>query len=62
MKYDTIGGRRFLLCVLVDLGTFVLQWFEKLDKGGSTLGLIVVGTAGAYIAGNIAQRKIEAPK
>ena len=59
MNFDTIGGRKFLLCVAIDICAVVLQWFGKIDPAGSTLALIVVGTAGAYIAGNVIQRKNE---
>lgn len=59
MNFEAIGGRRFLLCVAIDLASIWLQYVGKLDPAGSTLSMILIGTAGAYIAGNVAQRKIE---
>ena len=38
----------------------VLQWFERLDPAGSTYAIIVIGTVGAYIAGNTVQ-KVKSP-
>ena len=60
MNFETIGGRRFLLCVGVGIGTTVLQWFGKLDPGGSTYALVLIGTVAAYITGNVTQR-VKAP-
>lgn len=59
MNFDTAGGRRFLLALGSGCTTTVLQYFGKLDPAGSTYAMVVIGTVGAYIAGNVAQRKIE---
>jgi hypothetical protein len=59
MNFDTAGGRRFLLALGAGCTTTVLQYFGKLDPAGSTYAMVVIGTVGAYIAGNVAQRKIE---
>jgi hypothetical protein len=60
MNFDICGGRRFLITLGCGMATTALQWFGKLDPAGSTYALVVVGTVGAYIAGNTVQ-KVKAP-
>lgn len=61
MPLEKLGGRRFILTMLCGAMTSVLQYFGKLDPAGSTYALVIVGTVGAYIAGNTTQ-KIKAPE
>lgn len=57
MDFDTIGGRRFLLTLGSGTVASLLQWFGKLDAAGSTYAMIVLGTVGVYIGGNVMERK-----
>jgi hypothetical protein len=57
MNLDTFGGRRFLLAMGSSITTTVLQYMGKIDAAGSTYALVVVGTVGSYIAGNVAERR-----
>jgi hypothetical protein len=62
MNIAAVGGRRFVLCLGCGMATTALQFFGKLDPAGSTYALVIVGTVGAYITGNVAQKKIEADR
>lgn len=55
MNFQKLGGRRFILTVASGLGATILQLLGKLDPDGSTYALVVVGTVGAYITGNVAE-------
>jgi hypothetical protein len=52
LRYDNIGGRRFLMAMGAGITATVLQWFGKLDPAGSAYAMIVIGTVAAYITGN----------
>lgn len=57
MDLQKLGGRRFILTFLTGTGSAVLQWMGKLDAAGSTYALVVIGTVGAYITGNVLENK-----
>lgn len=53
---EQAGGRRFIMAMGAGITSTVLQWFGKLDAAGSNYVLLVIGTVGAYIAGNTWQK------
>jgi hypothetical protein len=59
VNFDKYGGRRYLLCWGALISATALQWFGKLDLAGVAYGLAVGGTVGAYITGNVIQKKNE---
>lgn len=50
------ASRRFLLAALSCVAATWLQYMGRLGAAGSTYALVVVGTVGAYITGNTAQK------
>ena len=58
MTLDQIGGRRFLVTLVSGGGTFMLCWAGRIDANAYML--TTIGIVGAYITGNVSQRKIEA--
>lgn len=54
-QIDAWGGRRFLMCMLVQFSANLLVWFSKID-GGEYVA-IVLGITGVYVAGNTFQKK-----
>lgn len=59
MNLERYGGRRFLLTIVSGAGTWLLCWFGKID--GGVYSAVTIATVAAYIVGNVAQKKIEAP-
>lgn len=56
-EYETlryIGGRKFLVTLIVVFLTFLLVWFEKIEPG--IYSVVIVAVVGAYIAGNVTQK------
>lgn len=57
MDLNKLGGRRFLLCLGCGIATTILTWFGKIDAG--TYSLVILGTVGAYVTGNVYQKREE---
>ncbi len=57
MSINTLGGRKFFITLGCGVATTLLQYFGKLDPAGSTYALVIVATVGAYITGNVAQKR-----
>ena len=53
-KYDTVGGRRYVMCMGACIACTVLIWYGKLDA--KNFADIVIWVTGIYVTGNIAQR------
>ena len=51
---ESIGGRRFIMSMLVGFTTAALTYLGKID--GTTYSLVILGTIGAYITGNTFQK------
>lgn len=56
--YDPLGGRRFVMCMGCGVVSTALLWWAKID--GSVFRDIILGTIGAYVAGNAFQKNSEA--
>lgn len=52
----TLGGRKFAVTVLAQLCATALQAAGKLDSGGTAYAMVMAATAGAFVAGNVAQK------
>lgn len=58
MTLDPLGGRRFILAPQVFAASCVLLALDKLSGGEWVT--VTLGIAGVCVAGNVAQRKVEA--
>jgi hypothetical protein len=54
MNLTDLGGRRFLLTVATQVSVTILVWFGK--SSDDVFSVLVLGTVGAYIAGNTVQK------
>lgn len=53
---SAVGGRRCLLVLMACAAATALQATGKMDPAGTNYMLLMVGTVGAYITGNTAQK------
>lgn len=51
-----LGGRKFVLAVLMYAGSFALCWFGKINEGVYSVATVSIITA--YLVSNVAQKKI----
>jgi hypothetical protein len=51
---DKLGGRRFIMSMLIGFTTAFLTYIGKIDS--STYSLVILGTVGAYITGATVER------
>lgn len=58
---ENVGGRRFIATLGAGVVTSCLQWFGKLDPGGTTYAMVIIATVGAFITGNTTQKVMSKP-
>ena len=49
-----VGGRKFILCLGIEVLTAILVWNKIIDQGAYTT--ITLAVIGAYITGNVMQK------
>lgn len=54
---EHLGGRKFLATIGCGLATALLQAAGKLDPAGTTYAMVTIATVGAFIGGNVVQKK-----
>jgi hypothetical protein len=54
---EHLGGRKFIATIGCGLATTLLQWFGKFDAAGATYAMVTIATVGAFIGGNVVQKK-----
>lgn len=55
MKFiESLGGRRFIISMLIGAATALLTYLGKIDGGVYTA--VILGTVGVYITGNTYQK------
>ncbi len=55
MSVNTVGGRKFVLAVLSLASATALVWTGHIADG--VYSAVVISTVGAYIAGNVIQKR-----
>lgn len=55
IHWDILGGRKFTGCLLANIAASVLCYLGKIS--GAEYEVIVLGTWGAYITGNVWQAR-----
>jgi len=60
VNFDQLGGRRFLIAQQVLVVSTALVACGKITSGDWVT--VTLGIAGVFVAGNVAQRQIEAKK
>lgn len=53
MNWTHLGGRKFVLAVGCGAVTSLLTYLGKID--GGTYSVVILGTVGAFIVGNVTQ-------
>jgi hypothetical protein len=54
---EQMGGRKFLVTIGCGVATSLLQAAGKLDAAGTTYAMVTIATVGAFIGGNVVQKK-----
>lgn len=60
MKFDSLGGRKFIFAIFVVLLSAILVVFGFVGESNYTM--IVLGSIGAFIGGNVAQKALTQTK
>lgn len=59
IHWDILGGRKFTAAACAGVAASILCWFGKIS--GAEYEVIVLGTLGAYITGNVWQSRQPPP-
>jgi hypothetical protein len=53
---QVLGGRKFVLSMVITLTCTALVWFDKISPG--VFQYVIIATAGAYLTSNVAQKAV----